>query len=665
MADGNLCRCTGVRPILTALKTFADSGDKDNVEEAAVPPKWEMQVKKWDTLVPDTSMFGPKALDPAPLIVIDAASGLPTWAQPTTLDQARTIWESVQHNKAWYTRWQFGNTSTGIYRDGFVPILVKDVKTWVQPKLHIDLTRVPEFLGITVTDKAYEIGAGVTYTRFIDFLDDQLKAPSSKAEMSRLKSARYMAQRTAGRQLRNRSSLGGNTMMVVLYRFDASNPHFPSDLCTALLSLGTRVTLYLLTEKKDVETSLSDFIEKPPAWGSYVLRKYIIPKGSATSYTETYKLAIRHTMSHSYANGGITMDVIVKDKSTVILSKPILIFSGCGPTNWAVKTAAAIEGKKLDQDLLKVACSTLQAELTGWTRTWEAWEKKNDLPYTGERSEYLVSLGVSYLYKYFVSVAVNNGLSVDPSIRDIALPDLIPVNIAHVTYKDDEPASVAPDSSAGGEAPAASPSPRGKPFDDISYSHKPVVKYEAFAQATGEVKYVRETPAPGRSVFFAWVYATTIGTFTYKWGDERGVLAHLQAAHGSGILEYLTFATLAAKQVNGQPMFKTAASIKSGETLLIQGNVTGCAGDRIGILVASTEELAKQASDELIFHGFNWTQSTSVKFQMEDYNKDPTKPAQPADWAQFRRPFQSGGVCYPDNAVRDTTPDKKQFLVRI
>eukprot|EP01122_Echinamoeba_exundans_P007756 TRINITY_DN2457_c0_g1_i1.p1 TRINITY_DN2457_c0_g1~~TRINITY_DN2457_c0_g1_i1.p1 ORF type:complete len:1579 (+),score=350.94 TRINITY_DN2457_c0_g1_i1:764-5500(+) len=614
-----------------------------------------MERTDWEVPNPE----GLVKLNPPPLKTQNMKRHLPSYVQASSLHNAFEVYDQVKGNPSWIVRFQVGNTGTGIY-PALTPVVHDNTTVWKKPKLRIDLSHVPEMNLMTEEPDHYSIGAATTYARFMDFIDaraDRNKEVfKQESEERRLCALRYLAQRTAGRQIRNRASLGGNTMMVVLYRGQRDYPPFPSDLCTGLLAVGTRVVIVSLEGDRTPQTmSLYDLITKPPTLGKFILVKYLIPKTkpNTRTFTMTYKTAIRHTMAHSYVNGGITVDVV-----DGVIKNPILAFGGIGPTDLATQTARLLDGAPLTQETLTKAAKTLHGELAGWAKNFSDWKKKVNakIMFNGEDDDYLVSLGVGYLYKFLVTLATAvGGPTVDKDIQDIGLPNFLPPNYAKVTYAD-----------RGVVARAAKAE---KCDDSVTLAHLPVIKYEAYAQATGEVTYVREAGPPSRAVYFSWVYARRIGSFKYNLADkaenvEEQIVKDLQFVYGtSGVLSYITYSSMQKKGLCPQAEIGPGvggSSAFGGETLLINGNVTHCVGDRIGLIVASSDAVAQKAAELIMTKIIKFEETKDpVYLKMEDYQANPNGPPNPEEWKPYRIPFPWGGVCYPKTAPRDFDSDKR------
>lgn len=111
-----------------------------------------------------------------------------------------------------------------------------------RPNCVIDLTRLDELSDISRDNGAFRIGAGVTYTRLISELSDELPGLA-------------MASRTVGSpQIRNRGTVGGN-LGTSSPAGDALPPLFASDATVEVASVrGTReipVTDFIIAPKKN------------------------------------------------------------------------------------------------------------------------------------------------------------------------------------------------------------------------------------------------------------------------------------------------------------------------------------------------------------------------------------------------------------------------------
>ena len=223
--DGNLCRCTGYRPILTGMKSFAsDWNDEDERQRMRC---------KTDTSV-NSQVLGKcmiqfpeeaKTLTTRPRSFEGSRQ---TWYAPTSLQDLVEIFERYAVEECHFV---FSNTSYGIYAEELLAA-----------RCLIDIRSIPGIASPPTIEAGFlEWGAGVTYGTFIEFMDRSCLPPRAVGT-PRFSALGYMAKRTAGRIVRNTATIGGNSMLVFKHMVEGRGEPFISDLFTALVALDAAVT---------------------------------------------------------------------------------------------------------------------------------------------------------------------------------------------------------------------------------------------------------------------------------------------------------------------------------------------------------------------------------------------------------------------------------------
>jgi xanthine dehydrogenase/oxidase len=457
--DGNLCRCTGYRSILTGMKTFASNWtaeDEEHRMKCLLDPGTDSQ-KPTDVVIP----FPGGARGPAEPVT--ARAGGQAWVTPLTLDELAKI---LYENREKKCRLVHGNTSFGVYEAEFPGT-----------QLFIDIRLIPELNRPTVSDPAgVTFGAGTSYNDLIDDLAREMAARGI-GESSPLGACWFMARRTAGRIVRNAASLGGNIMMV-LHHIAAGEP-FPSDLFTMQVAIGATVDYFEL-KGADFERrseSVSDLVAHvtadPSLADRIVLESVRFPAGSS-QVALAQKVALREVNAHSIVNCGSVFDVSGSSVTTAAL-----VFGGIAPYPWhAAKTEAALAGRKLDLGTTAAVLPVLEQEVRGELARWAS--RMKGLPSEGFTDEYRTQLAVSFLYKAVVHAMEQCGLLVPPPLASAGLITWgkWPESDGRQSY-----------------ATQAWKKPMAQPY----------IKVTAMYQTSGQTHYTQELPVPPLTLNAAFV----------------------------------------------------------------------------------------------------------------------------------------------------------------
>ena len=315
--DGNLCRCTGYRSILYAMRHFASGwgpADEQGCMSCSVVPGGE------PTVAPTEPVMVPVGLGPATALRIEHDGYV--WLRAVTLEQLLGILR--EHGSVDDVKLIVGNTSIGVYGEPAQGV------TLGPPHLRVDISAIAELHGFSVDGEGLTVGAATTYSDLLRFLDAQL-AVATPAQRAGLESIRYMAHRTAGRIVRDVACLAGNTMLVVRHIDGTDAPPFPSDMFTALCAMDASVDVLAPAWPQERRLAMLDFSEE---WrhdddlqrGGVILR-YHIPFTREHEWARTYKVALREVNAHAIVNAGLR--VRFADDATVAEASAVL--GGIGP----------------------------------------------------------------------------------------------------------------------------------------------------------------------------------------------------------------------------------------------------------------------------------------------------------------------------------------------
>ncbi|MBI2815056.1 MAG: xanthine dehydrogenase molybdopterin binding subunit [Opitutae bacterium] len=287
---GNLCRCTGYRPI----------------RDAAVAALEQRPVAD--------DVFAQRLTRPArPPDALNYTVGEAKFFRPTSLPGLFTLLES-------YPTAQLvaGATEIGVE-------LNKKFKAF---PLLISTEGVPELTRITATDEAWHIGAGATLTNVEEALGGEFP---SVAKMLRV---------FAARQIRNRATLGGNLV--------TASPI--GDSAPVLLTLDASVVL--VTAKAERTVPLKDFFtayRKTVLRPGEVMREIVLPRGGPkrgrTRRVDFLKVSKRRELDISIVAAAFCVDL---DEAGTVRRARIAYGGVAAMPLRALKAEKALVGRKLD-----------------------------------------------------------------------------------------------------------------------------------------------------------------------------------------------------------------------------------------------------------------------------------------------------------------------------
>lgn len=458
--DGNLCRCTGYRAILTGMKTFASDWSK--ADEKNRMPCVEDYVSEAQLPAAVAIPFPREARGPAEPVSSDA--GGQEWRTPLSLSELAEILQTHRGEKV---RLVHGNTSYGVYKDEFPAT-----------KLFVDIRLIPELHGAGGVKKdELIVAAGTTYSDLIDLI-----ASVKPGETTALGALDFMARRTAGRIVRNAASLGGNTMMVLKHILKGAGEPFPSDLFTALVAAEAKLSFLVLGNNGDFEQRtetagdlVAEVLKDSRMADRIVLTSYALPLGDAREPVLAQKVALREVNAHSIVNA--TTRFTFGKKLTV--DSATLVFGGIAPYPWrASDTERAMAGKELTLagfgSLAKILANEVDAELDRWAG------RMKEVPDEGFTAEYRRQLAVSFFYKAIVNALVGQGVAVPDNVK----------SCAEITWGNwPESTGIQKYTKQEFKAPVA----------------QPIIKVTAMYQTSGQLHYTQELAVPPRTANGAFV----------------------------------------------------------------------------------------------------------------------------------------------------------------
>ncbi|XP_022153774.1 indole-3-acetaldehyde oxidase-like [Momordica charantia] len=540
--SGNLCRCTGYRPIADACKSFASDVDMEDLGFNSFWPNGcspELKLSKLPLYDPKNGPclfpeFLKREIRSVPVLDSQGCS----WFNPVSIEELNRLLECDESSDISKTKLVVGNTEVGYYKES------------VHVERYISLKHIPELTVISMDSTGIQIGAAVTIAKAIEALKHT--KPSSTGELVFNKIADHM-EKVASGFVRNTASIGGNLMM-------AQRKQFPSDIATILLAAGSMISI--LTGSSQEMVTLDEFLKRPPLGPKCVLLSVKIPNwdsagdiypNDATVTFDSFRASPRPLGNAlSYLNAAF-LAVISPCKSSngFILNSCHLAFGAYG-TKHAIrarKTEEFLAGKVIDYNVIYEAVSLIGATIVP--------EKGTSSP------AYRTSLAVGFLFQFLSSLVDGNA--------EIKSDYVNGCKKASFAYNK-----------------TATLLSSGRQTLQLSSEYHPVgsalIKSGAALQASGEAIYVDDIPSPTNCLYGAFIYSTRplarVKGFTLSPKSQpEGVIAVISTSD----------IPVGGHNVGAITMF--------GDELLFADKLTECVGQPLAFVVADTQKHADMAAD--------------------------------------------------------------------
>ncbi|KAF9371362.1 hypothetical protein CPC16_003112, partial [Podila verticillata] len=545
--DGNLCRCTGYRPILDAAKSFAapakkaggccggggaDGGCcKDEKPEKASTIPQESSVRFPSVLFkaydPTQELIFPPRLMKKTAEPLHFQGRKAQWFRPTSLAQVLQI-------KAAYPQAKFigGNTEVG----------VETKFKYLEYSPYVYLHDVAELQGIKLTSEGITIGANVTVANFQKALKDALEVvdPSQAHVLNALlANIKYFA----GNQIRNAASVAGN--IATASPISDLNPVFVASKSTfSILSSAQQVdstarvvpaTEFFVGYRKTALNPATD-----------ILTEIHVPLTRPGEYIRSFKQAKRKDDDIAIVTAAIRVQLA---PDNTILETGFGYGGMSAFTCQAKKTSAFLAGKTWGQkDVLDRALELLDEDLP------------MELSTPGGMPEYRRTLAKSFFVRFWWDVIEQKKLSVAHEHGNIKL-------LTEEIHRD---LSFGAQSDKGTIQNSTT-----------SIVSKSVAHVAAMKQVTGEALYTDDMPTLHNELYGAMVLSSRAHAKIVSI-DTSAALAH------PGVKAYYGHRDVPGNNIWGAAMFDDEEIFASEEV--------HCVGQIIGVIVADSQVIAQEAA---------------------------------------------------------------------
>ncbi|OQS02432.1 xanthine dehydrogenase [Thraustotheca clavata] len=565
--DGNLCRCTGYRPLLDAAKSFGSDAPEAKCGSAGCDK--QCMAGDIEDILSVVSCSAKKIRDEHRKHKnMDLKLGFPNeliaysntlqststhiaghdieWFRPSSLKELLAV-KKIHPN----AKISVGNTELAIE--------IK-LKHMVYPVM-ISVSNVPELHALRSTPSGMYIGAAVPLTRLTTFCKKTVVEP---AQTPTLKAIVMMLKWFASQQIRNVACLGGNLA--------TASPI--ADMNPLLASMGAVLNVASATSTRQIP--VMDFFvayRKVALEPNEIIISIYVPYTKKFEYVFPFKQAKRREDDISIATAGLRLALKLK-KQNWIVHDACFVFGGMGPTiKRAVLTEKMIKGKEFSMPTIMNACATLGKEFT--------------LPVTvpGGMAAYRTTLSVSFLYKGCLQIAKSLGANkgIPSSLWTTLDPREYSATKSYMTVH--RPVSRGTQHFGIEKGGLMTSKHEPMPATDRAPVGNPLMHRSAYLQVSGEAKYVDDMDNIHNVVHGALVLSSV----------AHANIVSIDAAEAlkmDGVVAFLD-----AKVFKNMDRNALGPVIHDEECFASSTVVT--AGQPLGIILATTHEKAVKAAEKV------------------------------------------------------------------
>ncbi|XP_073980913.1 xanthine dehydrogenase-like isoform X2 [Rhodnius prolixus] len=430
---GNMCRCTGYRPILDAFKSLAADAPDELVSkltdiEDMVCPKIGINCLKKECLKNCKDYTEDGLISPRKSLAFILKDGA-QWYRPMSIKEIFEIFDMISSNSYRYIA---GNSGQGVYR-------IKE-----DPEVYIDINGIPELHGHEINSGGIVLGANINLTEAMELFSKL--SQEQPAKFAYCKTLADHIDLIANVPVRNVGTFAGNLSLK------HDNKEFPSDIFLSLEMVGSKL---VIADGSGIDQTISLLEYLSIDMYKKLIVKVILPVLDNNAYiTRSYKIMPRAQNAHAYVNAAFMVKVNKKNSYTVV-EKPTVLFGGINPKFiHATNTEDFLKGKKiLDIESLKGALKTLDAEI------------KPDHILPDATPEFRHGLALSLFYKFVLSIAPE---AVSKQIKSGGSLLQRPVSSGSQDFDTDR---------------------------NLWPLNKPIPKIEALLQCAGEAEYTNDIPS--------------------------------------------------------------------------------------------------------------------------------------------------------------------------